>query len=1077
MMKFIAKYRKRLLAITTALFAVVIALACSVGVKFDVRAAGATPHASVDFDYTYDFERAEKNAWQADAYEYENVRDGWSCLSPGSATSNPLDVTQSGYVEYKLNAKKSGESKEKVFSNLALDIKGRVFHLSANGEDCCYLRVFMRTEESAEWQLVQSVSAVTDGAWSAVPTIVFPEEIQEEEICFVRIELKGQGDDWVAIQKITFSGETHYKGVAPVGIDLGEGREEIASLNQSVTLRKPNLVTDRELTYTAKVFAPDGSEVTVENNSFLATAKGKYEVVYTVSADEGDYTNSYVVHVVDDAKASGYVGGANYAKRDRSNFNETSNYYAPVGTLSKNADEDVEMKGDVNAYYLLPLDFSGQNAFNLTFDINELPIGGSFEFAFYGKAGEIDFDKKSTAGIYFTFTNNFNQDTKKNELIVYAFFSDGATITTLYGLSYPEKVEGRHGVGFNRRTDRTEAIECYFDGMDFGSGQMYEMVKLSKIFKGSNTVYMGYRTVNSTASGALETEVELCALTKADKRAPVLVNSADNTTYKEYPSEMEVGKTFTLPSAAIMYDAVDGPIAFTVRVEDPYGNEVALPELGEKTFTVEYSGRYSVYYEASDYNGNGSGVAVIKPLTAKVQNGAPDFVFKKEIDASGRVGKTIKLPVPTVRIRSVQEVNGKTVEKWVNDDTNLIESAKVVIVTPLGSTIERKPGQTYTPFDMGVYKIRYEVSNAVASAQSYFEINIKANVDETLSYQDVFKEENWEIDTSDGKTTRSDVKSTKDGIQLSGGTYCSLPFEMSQGIQIKLDLRNLVEKGTGVGQADCWASLGIGSSKTHGGFASQAPGFVYFMFYLEGGVYKFYMNYYGLDGTKQSIDGGDLGASSIVSVAIEMKTGNTQLNDNINVYLNNKKRDVGGIDAYIKYSSLVDDENFCYLTTYSYGNATSFGSNDYKSLIIKEISMCDQQAPVFTFDGVDCTDYQFKSVAPGATVTIPQIGVSDDMDMSFRYTVGLYSPSGNLVDYSGGTFVAEELGTYALVLKAYDKSGNSTYLIKEIVVAEGSGCSSSLKLSATGGVVLVVVVATLCVLLPKRSKQRQKGGK
>ncbi len=1102
MVRYTDKNRKRAVIVLLAAFMLVSILACLFLNRSIAHAEASDTriqtHSAVDYDYSFDFTAytsdadGASTAWKNHIYESDNMRlapaAGYRSLTPYNAADNRPEVygndtPYTGYVIYQLKAPVG-----KVYSTFSMWIMGRSFHYGHTDlHDGCGFDVKISTN-GTDWTAIQTAEGkegnkrtfppVSSGA-QEVYSLTFKnaayegepsheaklrELIKGQSSIFVQIEATGAATDWAAIEQLKFDGSFYYAGFEEIEISLkGGDLGETAKLGSTVTVREATKTPDAG-TLSVSVSAPDGAPVAMNGNSFTCDALGKYLVKYTVDDGGRIYEKEYPVFCVEKQEKNGFVSG-NYGKgtRKKDAFLTEGNYYVPTGSsLVKTAVNDIDEQNlslEGEAYYLQPLSFTKKN-FNFTFDIKKLQKGATFDFVISGAPGEVDFDTKAQAGVYFTLKYDGTR------MILAASYSDGDKVVSLGQEDYSRfNTEGVHGIGFNRRVlTFTDGMSCFFDGSEFSSYYMCINVYLSKFMK-DGQVYMGFRTTGDAEGEDDKVEVELLALAEGDTSNPTLCDTTNHASYQNYTEFCAVDGTFTLPTDCCMYDRKDGVMPYIVTVTDPNGNEIVKKQvlrsnLSEAvSFDVEYKGKYKIVYLASDYNGNNK--QHTQTVESQIKAGAPDFKFSKKIEESGRVGKSVELYEPTVLVNGSQEAGNA-----------ILPNVIATITNPSGGKIVKRMVQngdkwdlgSFTPFDLGVYTIIYSVSNEVGTIKQYFEIKAKANVDEDDSYELVTDAEYW-------VGTKGSVVQTDGGVQIMDSAFCKLPFEMTNGVEVTLDLTPLADKS----KVDCWASIGIGANSVISGFGgglNGMPGFVHFMLYYEKGTYYVNGDYVNGDGVQQGLFGPiEMGTTGIVTLGIEKLTGSTTYTDNVNIYLNHRRTDYG-TETLVEFSSLVDDENFSYLSVLNYGNAPSETTNAFRSLIVREVSRCDQQAPVFLFDGKDCTDYQFATVKLGDTVTLPTITIEEDVDANFKYVIALYNPLGEEVDYRKGSFVAEMEGKYALVLRAYDKSGNVNYQIKEIVVEKGGWSVLAIVLTSVGGA-LLVAGGTLCgILIPKRRRAR-----
>lgn len=1027
-------------------------------VKFHAKGAGA------DISYSYDFTTRGQNdpladAWKEDLYKDEETGEqGYekllipytkNCLT----TFNDNSSSQEGYVLYKFSA---GENK--AFTSLDLSVLGRVFHYNHDADcDTCFMKIYIG-ESADDLQFYTKVSASEDGTFTVYSFdlmkerkevdeddsevdddwwIVPPEEdttdesddtdTQDKEIqpvsakgytqCFIKIVLSGNGD-WVCIEKLFVDGKASYTGYENPDFKTQEQGDEVRSVGEEVTIRPVEVYSeDKKLeNIGCKIIDPNGNErvLAETEETFTVEEFGKYEIRYTANDDGRIYTDGYFVYGVENAddyltadKIIDPETGKPQEENNRYLFDNEAFLNEKNYLVSENSNFTLSEKGvivDGTVSSILKADFS--TGVNLSFDIKQMSASGSFEIALVKEVGEIDFDTKKTAGLYFKGVLHEGKN-----ILLTGFFSDGKKVSSLTGYVFKNAI-GSHGLGVKQRsaTDTTTAdgAEVYLDGERYSSYYTAVNVFLSKIAP-SGTLFVGFRVKGAT--------VEFLNLVGADTRSPELL-VADG---QDFEKNGMVGDRYYLPDYTV-FDRTDGDVKYTVSVKDPNGeeNEIEEDENGEY-FDIKFKGRYSVVFTAYDYSG--SEMKITRNVTTKLKTGAPEFTFSKEPAEIGRKGQSFKIPTPKVKVKQIKlDAQGNMVlDSKGNPRYDTVEvdiPVKVVLTNPTGGEIELSADtNSFVPANLGVYTILYSAENEIATTQELFEVTVKLDADAEESREKIFLSDSWK----GGKTY---TERYDEGLCVFGTTYSEYPFEMSGGIEFTLDLRNLANKK----EKDGWISLGIGSSPKAGGFGDTKEGYLYFMFYREDGKYYCNVNFHGI-GAESAIGifgPEDLGTTGFATISIAKITDSTTYDDNVNLYVNRKKI-AYGTEKSIVYSEIVDDENCTYLSFYSFGAISNPKKNN--SVLLKGISACDLSAPTIRMKGDLPTQVNLNE-----KVKMPTITLTDANDKDFRFTVGLYAPSGKEIDFSNGSFKAQEEGVYHLVIKAYDESGNSIMERYEIQV-------------------------------------------
>lgn len=999
--------------------------------------------------FSFDFTSYELNGnetsgkasnWNNYAYSYSSVhlsRGSFRALGAGvnNEVYNGMEK-HSGEIVYKIVANDISGF-EKIFDSLIVNISGRVFHF--NHIDCkeCYMKLSVG-ETYSDFAIVSEVFADNNGA-SSVWKFDITEYAKGKEEVFLKIELSGFENDWVCMEKLNISGDTVYKDVVPVKIEIDDiDKDLLVSLNQKVLLKSATATNGlKTFNYKVNVYDVENNLQQVTDNSFVPTKIGAYKVVYEVNDEGRKYFNDYNIYCVEDSLLSGYVTG-NYNNFNKDSLLNVNNYILDdSGNLEKTSDDKLKITG--NGAYLLPLEFD--RGFNFLFGVNSLKQGSVFEFAFTGKIGLTDFDTKKESGLYYTLKKDGDR------LIISGIFQSGEKLYNL-GSAGINRLDGIHGMGINRRdTTYTDGVQAYFNGQEILSYQHCVFVELSK-FLSENNFYFSFSCVKA--------DIEVDNIKKGDVKNPTLRDAITNEPIigKDYPKKGNVSDYFGLPNV-VMFDEYDGKMPFEIKVTDPYGNNIELEHLstGDRFF-VEYEGRYEIEYISSDYSGNTA--HEIKNVMMTLQKGAPQMIFKNKINNYGRKGKEILLVAPQIK------VDGN-----VRDD--LIEKIEITVTSPEGQILSKKANESFIPDKIGSYKVIYKLKYFAEITEndqtktkefitsSYFNIEVKLDVSPENSYKDILNKDNW-IKNSSAVMTQDE-----NGLNIYGRTVSALPFDMESGIEITVDLKDLEDKS----RIDNWFSIGIGHKPIEGHFADQRQGFVYFMLYFENNHYYVNAAFNLQDGRKGGLFGPiDLGTNSVVTISLEKLYGSPTKTDNINIYLNHIKT-AYGTEGLVNYSHLVDGENFAYIAIDAYGTSPGMEAKDFKSVKILEIAKCDQKAPEFSINGEIA-----NSANLGDKIYLPEIKVNDNLDNNFKYLIGLYNPDGKEIDISKGYFVAEEKGIYNLVLKAQDKSGNYTDIIKSIEVSEKSNLALIISCSVSAVVVAVTVV--LFIIFYNKKKKKEK---
>ncbi|MBQ8658600.1 MAG: hypothetical protein IJ506_05640 [Clostridia bacterium] len=692
------------------------------------------------------------------------------------------------------------------------------------------------------------------------------------------------------------------------------------------------------------------------------------------------------------------------------------------------------LKGETgaSAAFKNPLEF-GKIVY-LTFDMQSgtaeaLKDGAKIEFMLSASKAAADFKEKTAAGLYFTL------QMEESEAVLYAYYHDGTELKELESVNLGERSSRKSEyvitverlIGTEEETVKDTGLYIEIDGDEVAELDLEkDGIDLSHIVNADGQTYTACRVENA--------EAKLYALGVS----------------AEFNQNGLVGDDYVLPTVATV-DSIDGETEYTVKVTDPNGLtvEVFEREDGKRAFSLVYEGRYTVAYSTKDFTGNKS--ETVKRVTAKLKEGAP-VLDVAEPDPYGRAGVTLEIPEAEVTVK------GKEAKLPVT----------VTIVNPFGEKMHLS-GDKFTPFEIGTYTAEYSVSNEVGTTKKYFEIQIKANVAAEDSYDDILQAENWTF--ADGV---SGAENTKNGVYLYENGYSVLPFEMKRGVEVTVDLTSLAVKENAAdpeSTVDCWVSVGFGCSPVIGGFGTPQPGFVYFMLYkaVENGTetYKLNANFCNSSGLSMGLFSEDIGSEGKAVLSIQKLTGSTMYTDNVDIYVNHKKIEYG-TEKLVVFSQIVDNEEFMYLSFFAYGTNGSMPARDFKGATIEDVFVCDQAAPTISY-----SSKLVEKAKLGATVKLPSVTIKDDLDPSFRSSIGLYAPDGTKLDHEAESFKADQLGAYYLVVKAYDKSGNRVVEIKEIVVtAADEGCASVLSYPAY--LTAAFAITAFAIALRKKNEKDKK---
>ena len=770
--------------------------------------------------------------------------------------------------------------------------------------------------------------------------------------------------------------------------------------------------------------------------SVRLNGENKLEVVYdgtsyTLDKNISEYFSAEKIYL-------GYKsgGGKVYISHDDewnyNGFYEESNYVSETPVVKRG--DDLVIGGE--AYYMLPVDFSG--SFNLNFDFDGLTNDKEVEIAITNKAGRVDFDRKTAYGLY------FNIKKSGSSPLMRAYFSGenaegGATVSSL-GEMLLNSAEGERSLGFARRAAAPfTGIEIFADGVQFASyGSCYTVN--TEDFVTDGNVYIAFRIKGGN--------ILLNSVVKSDAYAPVMYD--ENYSFYKISKRTETGYKsgeFYALKRIIMIDYIDGEVPYELTVYDPNGDEVKIIEKdGKRGFYLDFTGEYSLKYTASDKMGNLSENYIYADVEPSSE--APRMVFAEEIIPYGRNGTRFAVPRPSVYLGEELREDLEVYCKITKPDGNTI-----TYVVPAGNL-------NFVPSDLGIYTFLYFTEANGHTTYAKYKSNIKKNVDHNDSYRNVFDEKYW-------RGSGSGVSATENGIKISETAYCELPFETEKnGLAITLDVSSLGNKRLGADNyLDCWVSLGIGKNPQSGGFGSPEKGAIYFMIYREDSEYLVNALVCNDFGTVFSLFGPySAGSGGTIVISFEKIKNSSTKTDNVNLYINYRKIEYDTVSQYVTYSGISDNESFSYINIYSYGQCPA----EYRTAIIKEVSLSDQEAPYYNLSSEIA-----KTVKLGEFVELPRITIKDDLDENFKSEYALYSPSGKLVKYASG-FTAEEEGTYLLIIKAYDKSGNRlNEVIKIRVESEKSGGSfrAVIIIACVAAAVIAGGAATAVILIKKNKKK------
>lgn len=804
----------------------------------------------------------------------------------------------------------------------------------------------------------------------------------------------------------------------------------------------------------------------------------------------------------------------------RSDFVTEEAYLAALKSAKvslKATDENVGKKAV--ASMLLPIENVSKTTTLL--DITKFEQGFRFVVAFTSKAGIPDFSTMTDNGIYFVFTK------AGTKMIINGFFTgedkDGNRVVGgPMGAQYMTFSNGTIGLCVSRQilTDANgsrDIINVYWNGVQ--ACYNANIYKPSSFVGSNGEMYVSFCNENSASGtvligGVYEGSSGVPVLSWADDyfdEDNLLIedqskhNYVFNSTLSEMTEYVYVDAEFELPNLEF-FDTKDGVLKLSTVITDPNGNEVeVLEKQVEKTYkklddngvvievtenvnikyiNIEYAGRYSLTYTATNYSA--SEITDIRSFDAIYKDGAYEMSFDEYILPYGRVGRAVYIPSAQVQL----------VDGDYREDPTLTPDVKVKITAPSGEIEYVKPGSFYPTFEKGKYSILYTVESLESGlsivSKEFFWIQVKDDVDEESSYKDALDASNWvsyDMVTLVGmvgaavRTEEQDdlvnsalssephVEETENGLLLYEAAYCKLPFKLYEendenhnGIELSIDISRLRDKT----EKDAWVCFGFSSKPGPGSFSHvMTPGSVYIMFYREGNEYFYTAMYVRSDGKQGGLFTYSLGAQNVLTFGIDKITDSPSKTDNVNFYFNHTVTSAG-TETQIPYSELVDNEGFIYLNYWGQGSGDD--PRTFKAVEIKSISVCDQSAPVFNFEGGEAS--LPKTFSKGEKVKLPAITVSDNLDKEFNYQIALVAPDGKLIDYTK-EFEVDQDGSYYLILKAMDNAGNYTnkHIVFEVV---SGGCGSSFSADTLLSVAIILSAASLACVVRTVKKKFEK---
>ena len=1048
-------YFKKLIFLWTIVF-FALAMSFAVGQITVFAETVISPEQCVSLGYSYDFTKYSANEemsddWKSGVYEYSAnmaIFDSRNCLTP----AKDYQSVKEGYIVYNV---KAGEGK--VFNSLEIIFSGRVFHYEHSVNDGCCLRITasgsIEDLENNNADYYDYINAGNSGD-SQVYTFDLTDGFNGKEECYVRFEFVGAGD-WVFAEAISFVGTYRYLGYDLVTIDLADTDSqvfprytEIQVRDYEVNIHKTSGVEPYDVLAKISVTGPDGEESVVSANKLYLSETGEYKIVYTVTDENRVYENSYSVFCVNEL-ISGY-GIKTDGTWDMSRVFDTENYFYGGNDLFYGSGGNLAVNG--RADYLLNLALN--EPLTLKFKPSEGATSFNYEIALTPSPGGADFNLKSSVGLYISFR------IENNQLIVGGTFSDGTSSYSLgiYGYyNYSNepanisKAFAEHNLSIVPRSDK--GVRIYFDGIEFNSSYCYSYVDCDVLLDDGNC-YVSYN--------AVESGMEIIRLVQSDKQAPQVVSEG------EFLPEVEVGSYYSLPAFRVI-DEIDGEMPYTIEVKDTlYNNQIPVECVGGIwRFLAEVYCPYDVIITYSDLSGNAGSFSI--PVNGKLKDGALIVDFYPEPEEVGRVGVPFYLYYPTLSVYKV--IDGK---EYYTDLPQTDEVIVEINITRPDGIIDVVEVETeYIPNKVGVYKVEYSVTNEAATTTKYYQVSVKLDIDAANTYSDILNPVNWV------RNSNAIMTYANDGLTVYGDTYSEHQFDMEQGLEITMDLSALADHDN---EIDCWVSLGVGYIPQDGSFGAPANGSLYFMLYMINGEYWVNGLVCNREGVVNTLFTESFGTSGtgVLSIARDNTFGES---DNVNIYINNTKISNSEIRLFVSFDDITDDEAFSYLSVSAFGNGAN--PSTFKAVTFLEFNPADQVAPEISISGDMPSEVKI-----GETVMLPQIVIKDNLDPDFFSSVILFDPTGNTVDISAGSFIAQSAGSYILLIKAYDKSGNYVLEHYDIKVSDNKsssgGCkasyaaSNSENRSVSEGFLPAVIILSAAIVLKiifSCCKKDCKGGK
>lgn len=911
-------------------------------------------------------------------------------------------------------------------------------------------------------------------------------------------------DDTVAFKNFTISNAVSTDPVITKSV-VGPDGEDVEVSGDNFLIDKLGTYT---VTYTVndegRIYSASYSVFSVEDS----TASGlNTDNWYTERKDkEDDYEFVYRDTTV-------FNTATNYAIGDNTEFINTEEDLKNSKVVLKASDGNVGKKA--SAALLLPI--PNKTKIVVPLDITKFEEGFRFVIAFTSKPGIPDFSTMSDNGMYFVLTK------AGSKLIINGFFTgkdkDGKDV-----------IGGAMGAG-DRSFDGGNLAICLYKQLLTDENGSRDIINV--YWNGTQTCYSanGYQPssiydangnlyVSFCNESALEENVQIGSVYEGSTGVPTLSWAEDyydddgdliedksqhgyvfNSELQRMFGTVYVNDEFRLPNLEF-FDNKDGVLDLSLVVTDPNGDKVEIKTgtetVNEETIeyqyvVVEYAGYYKLTYSAINYGAS----ETVDERTFKTvyRDGAYEMNFTDDLLPYGRVGRAVYLPNPDISV-----VMGDFNEEPSKDYT-----VEVKITTPSGVIEYAKPGSFYPTFEKGYYSILYSVTsyelvddtdpentNEPIVTRMYFSIQVKDDVDESNSYVDALDPENWvsynmtTLAGLVGETVRpaekddlvnsalsdeAHVEKTENGLLLFEAAYCKLPFKLydendedHNGLELSIDISRLRDKD----EKDAWVCFGFSAKPGPGSFSHvMTPGSVYIMFYYQNNEYWYTAMYVRADGTFSGLFTYSLGTQNVLTFGIDKITDSASKTDNLNFYFNHTVTSAG-TEVQMPYSELVDNEGFVYLNYW--GQGAGDNPRTFKAVEIKSISVCDQSAPEFEFEGGEAA--LPKTFTKGETVKLPTITVSDNLDTEFKYQIALVAPDGKIIDHTK-EFVVDQDGTYYLVLKATDNAGNYTNKHVSFEVVSG-GCGSAFSADTLLPVAVILSVASLACVVRSIKKKYDK---